>query len=93
MLILDFVSFVQIRCIHVDQLVGVEFSPNDETMATVSLDGTTRIWCTGSWAQKDVLTGHRSGVRLTRAPLVHMHTQSCDEIYTHFFCARTILGD
>jgi len=52
----------EIRCIHVDQLVGVEFSPNNETMATVSLDGTTRIWCTGSWAQKDVLTGHRSGV-------------------------------
>ena len=43
---------------HIDALTSIEFSPNNELVASASKDGTVRVWTTADGAEVQRFTGH-----------------------------------
>ena len=47
---------------HIDALTSIEFSPNNELVASSSKDGTVRVWKTTDGAEVQQFTGHNAPV-------------------------------
>ncbi len=47
---------------HTNSILSLGFSPDGERLVSASMDGSARVWDTGSWAELLVLSGHTGAV-------------------------------